>query len=141
MTTTTKEQKWTRAAFDLGIPPADIQACEGFIYNGLGLHERRAGQWTLTHLNSGHAALYIGDEDDLVNAVDAFDIAADAAEAVDWTFKGLAGWKEQIDFVEKLRAVEAKHYGILRMVAGSNGNRSDTVAEQISALRAAGAGR
>jgi hypothetical protein len=123
--------KWTANTYLIGIPPADQEERTGLVYRGLGLHQDWDDVWSLTHLNTGHRAytLYglLGD---------VLPSATELAEAADWSFKGLNGWKADPDFLLKLDAIAKKNpETMVRAVSASN--NSEEIAASIAAQRSA----
>jgi hypothetical protein len=122
--------KWRVQKYLIGLPPDTQEMRTGLVYRELGLHQAYDDVWSLTHLNSGHRAFTLyGLLGDIVEAATAI------AEAVDWSFKGLEGWKSDPDFLKKLEAATAKYPETVNRAVGEN--RSDTVAADIASLRSA----
>lgn len=120
--------KWQVQKYLIGIPPADQEMKTGVVYRELGLHHAYDDVWSLTHLNSGHKAFTLyGLFGDVIEA------ATDIAEAVDWSFKGLTGWKSDPDFLKKLEAATAKYPDNVARAVGEH--NSAKVAADIASLR------
>jgi hypothetical protein len=70
----------------------------GYTYKGLGLRMiqapspkgRRPAEWLIIHLGSGHGIAVVAG-----TVSDVFPIVHELAEAGDWTFIGLDGWRNQ----------------------------------------------
>ena len=82
----TARKKWIAGEFLIAMPSGP-QTRKGFIYRGLGLHNN-LGEWTLTHLNSGHSLCSI-----IADRASAMAIGADIAELGDWSFTTMADVK------------------------------------------------
>ncbi|MDB5550059.1 MAG: hypothetical protein JWL86_43 [Rhizobium sp.] len=88
---------WKPATFEIATVNG-VFPVAGYIYRGLGLHMqlkgspkgRRRAVWHITHLNSGHA---VGVVTGTVS--EAFPLATGVAEAGDWDFESLWGWKDR----------------------------------------------
>lgn len=110
----------------------------GYTYRGLGLHMvmepspkgRRPARWNLSHLGSGHlVGVLTGD------VATAFPVAGEVAEAGDWEFLSLDGWKDRFpDAAEKVREIAARHPKVFSVKFGG-GSRSHQVACQIASNR------
>ena len=93
-----------KVAFSLG-----AQEREGLEYRGLGLFKltdgspkgRRPTTWSLTHLNTGHRVDTLrGDQTTVLR------VATEIAEAGDWDFLSLEGWKDRFpDAYERICAI------------------------------------
>lgn len=128
---------WQPSHFDLAYPTGPYRVA-GYVYNGLGLHQaigaspkgKRPPTWTLTHLGSGHRVASIKG-----TVADAFPVATEIAEAGDWTFDGLYGWRNQFpDAFERVKEIIARH--AKRAKLGARGGACEEVAQQIALARA-----
>src|SRR4051812_21195230 len=99
----------------------------GYTYRGLGLHIVSSGyqskkgrtrvppMWRLTHLGSGHGITSLRGELDTV-----LPPATEIAEAGDWSFDGLDGWKNQFpDARERMDEVLSRYPVAGRPTTGS----------------------
>ena len=129
---------WKPDLFEIAMPPGPRMVA-GYTYRGLGLHIIRNGspkggrkpRWSLSHLGTGHKlAVLDGD----VRTV--FTVASDIAEAGDWTFDGLYGWKNQFpNAKEELeRIINESSIGTL-CFGPKHSEESRAVAMQIAASR------
>lgn len=80
----------------------------GWTYRGIGLvgETSRLGWWYIVHLNSGHAVARIrgGTEAQLK------DMAADIADAGDWSFEGLDGFRNMFpDAADRVHEIVTRH--------------------------------
>lgn len=127
---------WTPETFLIAMPGGPAKR-HGYVYRGLGLYlimpaspkGRRPAQWSLTHLGSGHClAMLKGD------VSTAFPIATEIAEAGDWTFDGLKGWKNHFpDAAERVREILERAGSRGKMTGGGNSNEG--VAREIAMAR------
>ena len=113
-----------------------------YTYRGLGLHMlysgsptgRMPGRWSLTHLNTGHRLAIIDG-----NVATAFPIAFDIAEAGDWDFLSLGGYKDKfpdaLEQLEKIAAQHPKHLSLTQSKSPNLNDRSHAVAQQIASNR------
>ncbi|PXW76001.1 hypothetical protein C7451_106165 [Blastomonas natatoria] len=126
---------WKPETFKVAMPygPADVP---GYTYRGLGLHlimqqspkGRRPAMWSLSHLGSGHRIAIING-----NVATAFPIASEIAEAGDWEFDSLHGWKDRFpDAKEKVDEILARSKIGKR---GSGIGYSEETAQQIAQSR------
>ena len=131
--------RWQPATFHVALPEGARKRA-GFTYRGLGLHiaktaspkGRRPTKWTVTHLGSGHAVVAINAPFERACA-----IAAEIAEAGDWSFDGLQGWKNQFpDAKERTREIVAAHDPAAAYFQGAGGSSED-VARAVADARAA----
>lgn len=89
---------WIAERFDVVIGPRVIRPVHGKTCAGLGLYlgikgrgpNRRASQWCLIHLNTGHLiCLITGSADEAITAANRF------IPLTDWAFTSLTGWINQ----------------------------------------------
>lgn len=112
---------WTPDTFEvawLGVP----EKRSGYTYRGLGLFMvtgsspkgRPPPTWSLTHLGSGcRIALIEG------TVGVAFPVATEIAEAGDWEFLSLVGWKDRFpDAPERIKEIVARHSKVARSGGG-----------------------
>lgn len=87
---------------------------DGWTYNGLGITQVGsifAPRWHIIHLNSGHAIARI-DKGSLASMQA---LAAEIADAGDWSFDGLTGFQNQFpDAAERVHEIVMKHRPDLR---------------------------
>ncbi|WP_310530666.1 hypothetical protein [Novosphingobium sp.] len=115
----------------------------GYTYRGLGLHigihpspkGKRPARWILSHLGTGHRIAMIDGD-----VATAFPIASEIAEAGDWDFLSMLGYKDRFpDAPERLREICSKHpqQVIFAATVARDGvdPRSHAVAQQIAANR------
>jgi hypothetical protein len=107
----------------------------GYTYRGLGLYgessrDGKSGSWTLTHLGTGHMLAHISG-----GVQKAFPVATEIAEAGDWDFLSLQGWKDRFpDAPERLDEICAKHSNVRRNEEPDRRNDHET-AQKIAANR------
>lgn len=128
------QSPWVPDKFMIALPWGP-EIRKGFTYNGIGVHlvlkgspkGRRKPRWHISHLGTGHAIAYVE-----VAAEKLQQIVTEIAEAGDWTFDGLDGWKNQFpDAPDKLREISGR-YPVRRL--GGAGNL-EHVAQSIAAAR------
>ena len=128
---------WTAATFDVAGGFGQTYKAHGYTEKGLGLDMvikpspkgRRPPKWRLIHLNTGHAICYI---DGVV--ADAFPVATEIANLIDWDFDGLYGWRNRDpDLPAKMKEIAARHK---RMEFGGGNNSDQQAAVAISMARA-----
>jgi hypothetical protein len=133
--------EWVNEEFDVAMIDGP-RPTRGFVYRGLGLHlvssgyKSRKGRkrippmWRLTHLGSGHGVSTLRGE-----LVDVLPVATEIAEAGDWTFDGLDGWKNQFpDARERMAEITGRHGKLIRATTGMG--HCPEVAQQIAIARA-----
>jgi hypothetical protein len=107
----------------------------GYTYRGLGLwiaidgspKGRIPPQWSLSHLGSGHNLCYIKGD-----VATAFPIATEIAEAGDWGFLSLDGWRDRFpDAPKRLDEIIARYPKLCSRGARRGADRE--VAAQIAA--------
>lgn len=111
---------------------------DGFVYRGLGLHKqseagrRQPARWTVTQLGTGHAIAYLSGDAGTV-----FPVATEIADAGDWDFLSMKGWKDKFpDAPEQLALICARYPAIARMEPENGFNHgSHEIAQQIAANR------
>lgn len=110
----------------------------GYVYRGLGLYMaarpspkgRRPAEWNLIHLGSGRYLHRLRG-----SVATAFPVATEIAEAGDWDFLSLDGWRDRFpDAPDRVREIVAKHP---KVVIGDVGGayRDHEVARQIAMNR------
>jgi hypothetical protein len=128
---------WKPASFYTANDRGDPHKVNGYTYRGLGLNMivkgspkgRRPPTWCLTHLGTGHAIARIKG----LVAV-AFPIAAEIAEAGDWDFLSLEGWRDRFpDARERVAEILAAHS--VEAERWNTGNRSHEAAQAVAALQ------
>lgn len=128
--------QWRHARFNIAYPGGPV-ARMGRVYVGLGMFQaapgspkgRRPPTWSLTHLGTGHCVVSIKAPEPL-----ALTIATEIAEAGDWSFDGLQGYKNQFpDAAEKVGAIMRRYVG---KVTRTGGKSHEGVAQQIAQARA-----
>ena len=126
--------RWTKESFLIAGIAGPVMR-RGWTYRGLSLHKlqegspkgRRKARRTVSHLNSGHRLISITADEELV-----FSIATELAEAGDWTFEGLYGWKNQFpDAPDVVATLTTRH----RCVSHGGGGSYEGIAQQIAAAR------
>lgn len=134
---------WKPEDFEVAYPSGP-KPVAGYTYRGLGLFMRTEGSvtgkrpplWNLSHLGTGHNLAII----EGFVAV-SFPIATAIAEAGDWEFISLEGYKDRFpDAPERLREVCERHGSRVKSFAGSNpasqwDERNRAVAQQIASNR------
>lgn len=114
-------------------------AVAGYTYRGLGLHVvieaspkgRRPARWALIHLGTGHSIAYLDGD-----VATAFPVGTEIAEAGDWDFLSLQGWKDKFpDARAKLEVVCARHPKVATTTIAEKGGSDLAVAQQIAANR------
>lgn len=129
---------WKAETFEIALLSGP-HAIAGYTYRGLGLHfvskaspkGRRPVRWALIHLGTGHCMAYLDGD-----VITAFPVATEIAEAGDWDFLSLQGWKDKFpDGREKLEEVCARHPKIATMTLSGKGGSHLAVAQQIAANR------
>jgi hypothetical protein len=92
---------------------------------------RRPARWALIHLGTGHRLAYLDGD-----VATAFPVATEIAEAGDWDFLSLLGWKDKFpDGREKLEEVCARHREVATMTLAEKGGSHLAIAQQIAANR------
>jgi hypothetical protein len=108
---------WIKETFLIALPNGPTPR-SGWTYGGCGVHQsiegspkgRRPPTFTVTHLGSGHALAHI---DAIFDRT--IEIATEIADAGDWSFDGLDGYKNQFpDAPKKVGAIIARHRRIAR---------------------------
>ena len=114
----------------------------GYIYRSLGmwraprfvdrrkryLEHFRQSTWSLTHLGSGHSICHI-----VAPMQDAFEVATEFADATDWDFDSLGGWRDRDpDLPDKVCTLLDKH---ARIIYRTKGESSEAIARQIAEVR------
>lgn len=126
---------WQKGVFFVAREHQPIQST-GHVYRGLGLtliqpaspKGRRRPVWNLIHLGSGHLIIRIKE-----NVGPAFAIATEIAQAGDWTFDGIHGWKNQFpDVYEKIAVIRDKYP---KRFQGGVGNPSTEAAYAVMMAR------
>lgn len=77
---------WEPAPFFIAVADGP-EMRHGFTRSGLGLDQRGADEWSVTHLGTGHRICHVFAEWPLVTI-----IAAEIAELTDWSFGTLGGY-------------------------------------------------
>lgn len=117
--------KWQRRIF-LTATQSGIVERVGWVYRGVGIRPTSAKRWSLTHVGTGHRLCCI-------DAIDPIPIATEIAEAIDWDYNSLDGWKNVApDMPQKFNAILDRHAQIKLM----GGAESPEKAREIAALRA-----
>lgn len=104
---------------------------DGFVYQGVGLSlaSDTESLWVLTHLQSGHAICFA-----VATIGIALEAAAEVAEATDWSFDGVAGWRNRDpDLPKKMQALFERHDGVLQ--ATQDNPRSEAAARAVLVRR------
>lgn len=102
--------------------PHGIERKTAHTYGGLGLFNN--GQvfgvvWRIIHLNSGHQIAEIRGAMKRLDQMK--DLAAEIADAGDWSFDGLQGHKNQFpDAAAKVDEIVRKHLTVVRVPAGTS---------------------
>ena len=113
------------------------QKVAGYVYRGLGLHAhsrpsptgRRPAGWTLTHLGTGHRLAYLRGD-----VATVFPVGAEIAEAGDWDFLSMQGWKDRFpDARQRLEEICAAYPKVATVQIGKGA--INEVAQQIAANR------
>lgn len=129
---------WKPETFEVAMPWG-VSAKTGYTYRGLGLWQvmapspkgRRPAVWSLTHLGSGH--MICGLKGDVATA---FPVATEIAEAGDWDFLSLSGWKDRFpDAVARIREILARYPKVQYGKVGGKNQHHET-AMQIASNRA-----
>jgi hypothetical protein len=124
---------WKSAPFFIATKEGVVSR-EGKIYNGLGYDLRQPvgtslavdSIWAVTHLGTGHAICHIeGTEPEI--AV----IATEFAQAGNWNFASLDGWKNvDPDLLEKIKTILKKHHvSVFRYGTGTLEEAAQQIAE------------
>lgn len=128
---------WKPEIFEYAAGFGRTAKAHGYTAKGLGLDiaikqspkGKRPPKWRLIHLNTGHAICYI---DGFV--ADAFPIASEIADLIDWDFDGLYGWRNRDpDLPAKLKEIAERNK---RMTIRGGGNQDEQSAVAISMARA-----
>jgi hypothetical protein len=113
---------WKPGKFELAYPWGP-QACRGFVYAGLGLSltfkaspkGRRKAQWKLHHLGTGTGLVDLHGPLEVVQSV-----ATEIADAGDWTFDSMDGWRNQFpDGKERLIEIMERHPKVAKRPHGA----------------------
>lgn len=127
---------WQAGSFDIASHFGPRRVA-GYTYRALGLYMmwagspkgRRPPMWGLYHLGSGHVIVNLEG-----TVATAFPIATEIAEAGDWDFLSMEGWKDRFpDAPEKTAEIAAKYPKIAKRFGGGHSNRE--VAMQIASNR------
>jgi len=126
---------WASETYGIAMPDG-VHFADGFVYRGLGVHQtypgskngRRKPRWIVPHLGSGHRLCsLIGDAERLTP------IVTDLAEAGDWSFEGLDGWRNMFpEARECLLEFASRHRQFVRLRGGQN---SENVARLVAEHR------
>lgn len=115
---------------------ATIEHEPGWTYNHLGL--LRSGPfmapiWTIVHLNSGHS---IGVIKGTTRGLEQMqDMVAEIADAGDWSFDGLDGFRNQFpDAPDRVREIITRHIGSAKVVA-TGASPNPVAARTVALLR------
>ena len=127
--------RWTREAFLIANPDGPAAKRQGWTYRGLGLwmmipgslKGRRKPLWSITHLGSGHLVVAIEAAKETAIA-----IATELAEAGDWSFEGLEGWKNQFPEAHQVVLALMTRYKCARRTGTAT---CEAAAQQIAAAR------
>jgi hypothetical protein len=131
---------WAKQSYLIACPIRP-QTVLGWVYNGLGLtiamrgspNGRRPPTWVLTHLGSGHAIATIRAPESA-----AFQISTEIAEAGEWDFVSLHGWKDRFpDAPERVAEILARYPGLGEKGAGGGMKPNESVARMIAMATAA----
>lgn len=127
--------RWQAGTFEIAMPYGPARR-SGYVYRGLGLHVvnkgspkgKRPPRWTLTHLGSGHALCWLDGD-----VATAFTVATEIAEAGDWDFLSLQGWKDRFpDAPDRLREILDRHPKVARRGGHGAHPNGHEVARQIA---------
>ena len=132
---------WKPEAFNIAVVYGDVWKIEpraGYTYRGLGIYQtvapspkgRRPAKWSLTHLNTGHCIAELAGS---VAAV--FPIATEIAEAGDWDFLSLEGYKDRFPDAGKVVMKIIARHGKLVSRSKSTGASNREAAMQIASNR------
>lgn len=111
----------------------------GYVYRGLGMwiaiqgspKGKRPPTWSLQHLGSGHRLCLIDG-----TVAKAFPVATEIAQAGEWDFLSLEGWKDRFpDAPERLREILARHKNTSGVGVAAHTDRGLAIAQQIAANR------
>ena len=103
---------WPAADFEIATPNGP-QWRTGYAMAGLGLYMMQGGSpkgrrkplWSVTHIGTGHFICTLRGD-----VRTAFPVATEIAQAGDWTFDGLTGFKNQFpEAPERMREIAAKY--------------------------------
>lgn len=98
--------RWVRGKFKTSIINGVITV-EGWVdeKKGLGFYRNFMDEWWIVHLNSGHGIINMTGE-----SLQVLPVASEIAEAADWTFEGLDGWRNRNpDLPAKLNEIARRH--------------------------------
>jgi hypothetical protein len=94
----------------------------GWIYRGVGIRHAGPKRWNLIHIGTGHRLCCI-------DSLDPMPAATDIAEAVDWDYSSLDGWKNvSPDMPEKFNEIMDRHPQIKLMGGAENPEMAREVA-------------
>ncbi|WP_068093385.1 hypothetical protein [Novosphingobium rosa] len=129
---------WCAETFEVALPSGPTPKA-GYVYRSLGLWQeirpspkgRRPAQWSLTHLGTGHKVCSIRGD-----VATAFPVATEIAEAGNWDFLSLEGWKDRFpDVYEVVGEILSRHAKIAARNGGPRNPHSHAVAQQIAGNR------
>ena len=129
---------WKPETFQVAFPGGPTYRA-GYVYRGLGIFQaigpspkgRRPAEWSLTHLGTGHKICLIKGD-----VRTAFPVATEIAEAGDWDFLSLEGWKDRFpDMKEVVGAIIERHAKIATRGGSVGHENSRAVAQQIASNR------
>lgn len=127
---------WKAETFDVATT-LGAEKVSGHTYRGLGLwvlikaspKGRRPERWSLTHLNTGHRIAFL-----VGNPAVVMPVAGEIADAGDWDFLSMEGWKDRFpDALERLQGICERYPKIATIAGGGSSNRE--LAMQIAAAR------
>ena len=115
--------KWQRRVI-LTATASGVIERDGWVYRGVGIRPVGTKRWSLIHIGTGHRLCCI-------DALDPIPAATEIAEAVDWDYDSLDGWKNvSPDMPEKFNAVMDRHPQIKLMGGAENPEIAREVAAQ-----------
>lgn len=131
---------WKPETFDVALASGP-RAKAGYTYRGLGLWMRDTGSpkgrkppvWSLTHLGSGHCVVELTGK-----VAVAFPVATEIAEAGDWEFISLVGYKDRFpDVADRLMEIISRHSKVTKRIGQSplSLERGLAIAQQIASNR------
>lgn len=109
----------------------DIVIDVGWTYRHLGLVDIGSEHWWIIHLNTGHGiAMMVGDP------IEVMAVATEIAEATNWDFEGLTGWKNyDPDLPKKMGEIWARNPDVMPYDIPDESRRSEDTATKIAVSR------